>query len=203
MMRRFATRLLLAVAAILLLAGGVVWWLRPAAPAGNLEGAAIGGPFTLVDEAGRTVRWDDFRGRHVLLYFGYSFCPDVCPVDTAKLAAGLKAFEAAEPKRAADVQPLFITVDPARDTPAVLAEYTAAFHPRLLGLTGPEEAIAGTLAAFRVYARKAPGATGGSYLVDHLAVIYLFDRDGRPIAFLPGPEATPAAVVAMLEAHAT
>ncbi|WP_448585996.1 SCO family protein [Thermaurantiacus sp.] len=189
------------LAVLALAAGGLAACREARAPAGNLEGASIGGPFTLTAETGARVRWDDFRGRFRLVYFGYSFCPDVCPVDTANLAAGLRRFEELAPQRAAAVQPLFITVDPARDTAPVLAEFTAAFHPRLLGLTGSEAEIAEVLKSFRVYARKVPGATEGSYLVDHLAVVYLFDRAGQPVAFLPGPEAQPEKVAALLEAH--
>ncbi len=176
--------------------------LRPAGGArGNLEGSAVGGEFRLIDETGRPTRWSDFAGRWRLVYFGYTFCPDVCPVDAANLGAGLAAFEKAAPARGAKVQPLFITVDPARDTPAALAEFTASFHPRLVGLTGSKEAIAETLKAFRVYARRVEGATEGSYLVDHMAVVYLFDPEGRPVAFLAGPDATPEAVTGLLEAH--
>lgn len=196
---------ILPLAAILLVAAALAAAfvvLRPESRArGNLEGSSIGGEFSLTDETGRPTRWSDFAGSWRLVYFGYTFCPDVCPVDTANMAAGLAAFEKAEPERGARVQPIFVTVDPARDTPAVLAEFTASFHPRLLGLTGSEEAIAATLKAFRVYARRVEGASAGSYLVDHMAVIYLFDPDGRPVAFLAGPDATPEAVAAMLDAQ--
>lgn len=195
----------LPILAILLVAAALavaLALLRPSGSVrGNLEGSAIGGEFALVDETGRPRRWSDFAGQWRLVYFGYTFCPDVCPVDTANLAAGLAAFEKAAPARGQRVQPIFITVDPARDTPAALAEFTAGFHPRLLGLTGSEAAIAETLKAFRVYARRVEGATEGSYLVDHMAVVYLFDPDGRPVAFLAGPDAAPQAVTAMLEAH--
>ncbi|WP_448579729.1 SCO family protein [Thermaurantiacus sp.] len=178
---------------------GLLVWRPALGPRGNLEGAAIGGEFSLVDERGQQRRWSDFAGQWRLVYFGYTFCPDVCPVDTAHLASGLKAFEKASPRRAARVQPLFITVDPARDTPAALAEFTDNFHPRLLGLTGSEEEIAATLKAFRVYARRVEGASKDSYLVDHMAAIYLFAPDGAPVAFIPGPEASPQAVEAMLD----
>lgn len=176
--------------------------LRPGGSArGNLAGSAIGGEFSLVDETGRRVTWSGLAGQWRLVYFGYTFCPDVCPVDAANLGAGLALFEKEAPRRAATVLPLFITVDPARDTPDALRAFTANFHPRLLGLTGSEEEIAATLKAFRIYAKKVPGASEGAYLVDHMAVIYLFDPEGRPVAFLAGPEAKPEAVRAMLAAH--
>ncbi len=170
-------------------------------PKGNLEGASIGGDFALVDETGRPVTSASFDGRWRLMYFGYTFCPDVCPVDTANLANGLKQFEAKDPARAARVQPLFVTVDPARDTPEVLAEYTRTFHPRLVGLTGTPEEVDAALKTFRIYARRAEGGSDDGYLVDHTAVVYLFDPQGAPVQFIAGPEARPEAVAAMLEAH--
>jgi protein SCO1/2 len=190
--------LLLLAAAVLAL--GAFWLLRPAAaPEGNLAGSAVGGPFTLVDETGRAVTSDTFRGQWRLMYFGFTFCPDVCPVDTAKLAQGLTAFEAADPARAKHVQPIFVSVDPERDTPAALAEFTDSFHPRLLGLTGSRAQVDAALKTFRIYASKVPGATPGSYNFDHLAVIYLMDPEGRPVQFIAGSTATPEAITAMLQ----
>jgi len=192
---------LLLVALIVL---GAMLFLRPAAaPQGNLSGSAVGGPFTLVDETGRAVTSDSFKGQWRLMYFGFTYCPDVCPVDAANVGAGLAGFEAANPKAAATVQPLFVTVDPERDTPAVVAEFTANFHPRMLGLTGSREQIDAALKTFRVFASKVPGVTEGSYTYDHLAIIYLMDPDGRPVAFIAGPTATPEAVQAMLERFVT
>src|SRR6185369_14158786 len=100
-----------------------------------LKGARIGGPFALVDQNGRTVRDSDFAGRYRLVYFGYSYCPDVCPTDLQSIGQAMRQFEKSDPGRAAEVQPIFITVDPERDTPPVLKAYVAAFHPRLIGLT--------------------------------------------------------------------
>jgi protein SCO1/2 len=166
---------------------------------GNLEGSTIGGDFSLVDERGRPVTSASFDGMWRLMYFGFTFCPDVCPVDTANMARGLRAFEGADPDRGARVQPLFVTVDPERDTPEALAEFTDAFHPRLLGLTGTREQVDAALSTFRIYARRAEGGTEDGYLIDHMAVVYLFDPDGRPVHFIAGPEARPEAVAAMLE----
>jgi protein SCO1/2 len=168
-------------------------------PAGNLDGAAIGGDFALVDERGRPVTSASYDGQWRLMYFGFTYCPDVCPVDAAKLGQGLRAFEASHPDAAARVQPLFVTVDPERDTPTALAEFTDNFHPRLVGLTGTPAQVEAALKAFRVYARRVPGATEGSYSYDHLAVFYLLDPEGRPVEFLAGPTATPEAIAAMLE----
>ena len=106
-----------------------------------LAGAAIGAEFTLTGEDGDPVSWSDFDGQYRTLYFGYTYCPDVCPVDTQRAMAGLKAFEQANPELGAQIQPLFVSVDPQRDTPEVLAEFTDAFHPRLIGMTGSKEQI--------------------------------------------------------------
>jgi protein SCO1/2 len=99
------------------------------APAGEppLAGAKIGGPFELVDSAGKTVRWSDFDGKYRMIYFGYAYCPDVCPLDVQRMMQGYARFKQAEPALAAQVQPLFVTIDPERDTPAVVGEFAAAF----------------------------------------------------------------------------
>ena len=170
-----------------LLGGTLVWRALGGQAAGGerppLEGAAIGGPFTLVDEDGRTVTDRSFAGKWRLIYFGYTFCPDVCPNDMQALAQGFRAFEAAEPARAAKLQPIFVTIDPARDTPAVGKTFTDAFHPRFLGLTGAPAQVDAALKAYRVYATRRPG-NGDAYLMDHSAIAYLMDADGRPVSFL-------------------
>jgi protein SCO1/2 len=200
--RSQASRLPLVLLVLALVAAGAFWLLRPGTldqAQGNLSGSAVGGPFTLVDETGRTVTSESFAGKWRLMYFGFTYCPDICPTDAAKLAAGLKLFEAKHPEAAAKLQPLFLTVDPERDTPAVVAEFTDSFHPRLLGLTGSRAQVDAALKAFRVYASRQEGVTPGSYTYDHLAVFYLMDPDGRPVQFLAGPTATPEAIAAMLE----
>jgi protein SCO1/2 len=149
-----------------------------------LAGAAIGGPFTLVDQNGRTVTDKDFAGRYRIVYFGYTHCPDVCPTDLATISQALSLFEKSDPKRAARVQPIFITVDPARDTPAELKEYLRAFHPRLLGLTGTPAQVAAAEKAFVVYAQKGDVQPGGGYAMDHSRQIVLQDPAGKPLALL-------------------
>jgi len=163
-------------------------------PAGDapLAGAKIGGGFTLTDQNGARVSDAQFAGKYRLIYFGYSFCPDICPTTLQKTIAGLKTFEQAAPERAAKVQPIFITVDPKRDTPAVLKSYVAAFSPRLIGLTGSEAEIAAVAKEYAVYykTQKAEGAS--EYLVDHSSVPMLFGPGGEPIAILAvdkGPDA--------------
>lgn len=158
---------------------------QPGAEKPPLAGAQMGGPFTLVGEDGRAVSEDEFKGKYRLIYFGYTFCPDVCPVDMQKLMLGLKAFERSDPTRGERVQPLFITVDPERDTPAALASFTRAFHPRLIGLTGSPEAIAKTARAYGVYYQKSPGSTPGTYLVDHSRSATLYGPNGEPLALIP------------------
>ncbi|WP_188237784.1 SCO family protein [Sphingopyxis sp. LK2115] len=155
----------------------------PAAP--PLEGARIGGPFTLTDQNGRTVRDSDFAGQYRLIYFGYSFCPDICPVDLQKLMRGLAQFEQADAARGARVAPLFITVDPARDTPEALKPFVARYHPRLLGLTGTPDQIAAAAKAFVVTYNKVPGSAPDRYLMAHSQLAFLMDPDGKPLALLP------------------
>lgn len=154
----------------------------PAAEA-PLAGAAIGGPFELVDKTGKTVRWSDFDGKYRIVYFGYTYCPDACPFDMQRLVKGYNAFKQAEPELAAQVQPIFISVDPDRDTPAIVGEFTAAFSKDLLGLTGTPEQVDKAAKAF--VAPYAKVETGDSYLMDHPRIAYLMGRKGEPIALLP------------------
>lgn len=150
-----------------------------------LAGATIGGDFALTDSKGQTVRWDDFAGKYRVVYFGYTFCPDVCPTDMQRVAQGLKELKADDPAKAAKIQPLFITLDPERDTQDVVGEFTAAFSPDIIGLTGTPEQIAAAAKAFKVFYAKGEAAPGGGYLVDHSNITYLFGPDGAPIATLP------------------
>ncbi|WP_449474525.1 SCO family protein [Sphingobium chungangianum] len=152
---------------------------------GDLAGARIGAPFTLTDQDGKKVRWDDFKGKYRLVYFGYSYCPDVCPLDLQHIMQGFSQFEKADAKRAAKVQPIFISVDPERDTPAVLKAYVAAFHPKLIGLTGTPEEIAKVEKDFVVIANKEQAKGDSEYLVSHTRTPYLFGPDGQPVALVP------------------
>ena len=169
-------------------------------PAGGppLAGAAIGGPFELVDSAGKTVRWSDFDGKYRVLYFGYAYCPDVCPLDVQRMMQGYARFKEAEPALAAQVQPMFVTIDPARDTPAVVGEFARAFSTDLLGLTGTPEQVDKEAKAFAVYYQKGEESAGGGYLMDHSRAAYLMGRKGEPIATLPVDE-SPEAVATELE----
>lgn len=150
-----------------------------------LEGAAIGGDFTLTDKTGKTVRASDFKGRYTTLYFGYTFCPDVCPLDVQVLMQGYRRFAKAHPDEAAKVTPLFITIDPARDTPAVVGQFTAHFGKELVGLTGSDAQIAQIAKSYAVYYKKGAGSGPNTYLMDHSRAAYLMGPAGQPIALLP------------------
>jgi protein SCO1/2 len=162
------------------------------ASAAPLAGAAIGGPFTLVAPDGKTVRWQDFAGRYRIVYFGYTFCPDACPLDLGKMMQGFALFAKAQPALADKIQPMFITIDPARDTPKIMGEYTASFSPRLLGLTGSQAAIDQAAKAFRVYYAKGDKTPGGGYLMNHSRVALLMGPQGEPISMLPVDQDPPA-----------
>ena len=164
------------------------------APAGEppLAGAAIGGPFELVNSAGETVRWSDFAGKYRIVYFGYTYCPDVCPLDVQHLMQGFARFEEAEPRLAAEVQPIFVSIDPVRDTPAKAGEFAAAFSEDLIGLTGTAEQVDAAAKAFGVYYAKGEDAGGSSYLMDHSRSAYLMGRQGEPIALLPADKGAEA-----------
>jgi cytochrome oxidase Cu insertion factor (SCO1/SenC/PrrC family) len=149
--------------------------LLAAAPMKAVGQALVGGPFTLTDHTGKRVTDQDFRGRTMLVYFGFTFCPDVCPSGLQVIAAALDMLG---PKADA-IAPLFITVDPERDTPQQLAQYVKSFHPRLIGLTGSPEEIAAVTKAYRVYVKKVedPKSTAG-YTIDHSAILYVMGPDG-------------------------
>jgi protein SCO1/2 len=149
-----------------------------------LKGARLGGPFSLTDQHGRTVSERDFAGSYRIVYFGFTHCPDVCPTDLMVIGQALTRFEKQDPGRAAKVQPLFITVDPERDTPVALKDYVRAFHPRLIGLTGTADQIARVAKAHGIYSAKVP-QPGGGYSMDHSRLAMLFGPQGEPIALLP------------------
>lgn len=136
---------------------------------------SIGGPFVLVDHRGETVTDETYHGRYPLIFFGFAFCPDICPTELANIAATMELLGPLEKR----VQPLMITVDPERDTPEILAGYVRAFHPRLIGLSGTPEQIAKVARAYRVYYAKSGGTGADDYLVDHSTFTYLMGPMGR------------------------
>jgi protein SCO1 len=161
--------------AILLLAAGGYLFLSGSQPAA----LTVGGPFSLIDGDGKPVTDQTWRGKYLLVYFGYTYCPDVCPTTLTSVAAALDKLG----PKADQIQPLFITVDPKRDTPAVVKQYAAAFSPRLIGLTGTPEQIAVTAKEYRVYyAEHRTGPGPDDYSMDHSSVLYLMGPDGRFIA---------------------
>jgi len=155
----------------------------------------VGGPFTLTDQNGQKRSDSEFRGKLMIVYFGYTFCPDVCPADLMAITQALDALGAA----AEGVQPVFITVDPERDTP-LLKDYVAAFHPSLVGLTGSAEEIRKVANSYKAYYRKVPGERKGEYSIDHAGVIYLMGRDGEYLGFLP-PQTAPEKLTEVLRKY--
>ena len=177
----------------------------PAAIARRLfpvAGERIGGPFALVNQDGHAVTDASFAGRYRIVYFGYTFCPDVCPTDMQHLGAAMKLLDAQDPALARRIVPIFISVDPARDTPAVLRQFVTSFDPRMVGLTGSPDAIARVAKEYGVYYKKGE-ATPGGYMVDHSVAAYLMDPAGRPLALLPIESADPAPIAADIRRWAT
>jgi protein SCO1 len=141
------------------------------------QASAVGGPFKLIDQNGRTVTEQDMKGKPFLVFFGFTHCPDVCPTTLFDISEVLRKLGPDADRAVA----LFVTVDPERDTPEVMKRYLSSFDPHLRGLTGEEAAVAGVIKAYRAYAKKVPNPDG-SYTMDHTALVYLMDKDGRFVA---------------------
>jgi protein SCO1/2 len=183
----------LGVAALLLLTGGYLWLLGGTTP----RPASIGGPFQLTADNGQAVTDRSYAGRYLLVYFGYSSCRDVCPATLSAVGDAMDALGA----QAGRVQPLFITVDPHRDTPAVLARYVAHFTPLLVGLTGTPRQLRQVQLEYRVTSIAHTDDAGTvDYTVDHSSVLYLIGPDGRFLAPIPADE-TGAAMAAAIAKH--
>ena len=171
------------LAAVLILGTGAFFWLS-----GGGSASLVGGPFVLQDGNGKQVTDRDFRGKYMLVYFGYTFCPDVCPTTLNEISEALDHLGA----KADKLQPIFITVDPKRDTPAVVKQYAAAFTPKLLGLTGTADEIAKVANEYRVYyAEHRTGPGPNDYTMDHSSVLYLMGPDGQFIAPIRTDETGP------------
>ena len=175
----------LAIALALTVAACAPGATQPPLEQAPLAGAAIGGDFTLTGEDGKPVSWGDFAGKWRVVYFGFAYCPDICPTDLQRTSQGLKLYAQDHAALAKQIQPIFITIDPERDTPEVVAEFTDAFSKDLIGLTGTPEQIAATAKAFGVYFAKGEVNAQGAYMMDHSNVTYLFDPQGNPVAMLP------------------
>jgi cytochrome oxidase Cu insertion factor (SCO1/SenC/PrrC family) len=156
---------------------------------------SVGGPFTLTDHTGKQRSDAEFRGKLMIVYFGYTFCPDVCPTDLMSITQALDALGPG----ARDVQAVFITIDPERDT-KVLADYVFAFHPSLIGLTGAPEEIRNIANAYKAFYVKVPDERSGEYSIDHTGVIYLMGRNGEYLGFMP-PQTTPDRLIEILRKH--
>lgn len=148
-----------------------------------LQGARIGGPFELTDQHGQTKRESDFAGKWRILYFGYTFCPDICPTDMLKLGQALKLIEKQDKRVSAKLAPIFISVDPERDTPEVIKTFVGQFHPSFTGLTSDVDTLTRVARDYAVVFRKEPA--GDSYLIGHTQIAYLMDAEGKPITSLP------------------
>ena len=168
----FAT---LALLAALLVAVTAYYFSGPIQTATGTGTALVGGPFTLTDQNGRKVSEKDFLGKYMLVFFGYTYCPDVCPTELQVMSAALDSLGA----KADVVQPVFISVDPERDTPEVLKQYVGNFHPRLMGLTGTPEEIASVAKTYRVFFGRVENSGSDTYLMDHSTIMYLMDPQGK------------------------
>jgi cytochrome oxidase Cu insertion factor (SCO1/SenC/PrrC family) len=167
-------------------AGGAIWNLSAhesgAGHVAQIQFAQLGGPFTLTDQTGHRRGSADFRGRYVLLYFGYTNCPDVCPTTLTEMADALARLG----PKAARIVPVFVTIDPARDRPSVLASYLHAFGPGFVGLSGSDAEIAKMAKEYRVYYARRP-VPGGGYAMDHSGEVYLLGPDGGLVTYYDPP----------------
>jgi protein SCO1/2 len=170
--RRLAIPLVALLFSLVALGVAAVLTLSPAGR--EAAASAIGGPFTLVNQDGRTVTERDFRGAPHLVFFGFTHCPDICPTKLFEISEVLRALG----DRGRNVRALLVSVDPARDTPEVLKSYIASFDERIVGLTGEQAAVDGMVKAYRAFARKAP-TKDGDYAMEHTSFVYLMDKEGR------------------------
>lgn len=161
---------------MLLTAGGWIGWNTWQGSQASTDGLEIGGPFSLTDQNSQSFTDADLKGRPTLLYFGYSYCPDVCPTSLLLMET---AVEILGPSAAQKVNIVFITIDPERDTPQLMKGFVPNFGPTIVGLTGSPDQIAAVARAYKVFYRKVPSRDDGPYLMDHSSIVYLLDRKGR------------------------
>jgi len=199
-MPRRITLLFALILLVLAIAIGGISLLMRAPTGGSGSGEAlVGGPFSLTDHTGKRVTEKDFAGRYMLIFFGYTFCPDFCPTELQVMTAAIDSMGEAGNA----IQPVFISIDPERDTPAVLASYVPNFGPRLIGLTGTPEEIAAVARAYRVYYGKAAKSDSQDYLMDHSTTIYLMGPDGRFVKHFNYTTDAPKLAVDLKEALTT
>jgi len=185
------------VLVIVVAVGAAAWFLLTPGTKSMAGGEAlVGGPFTLTDQHGAVVTEQDFAGSYMLIYFGYTYCPDFCPMSLSNMT---QALDLLAPEQAEQVVPILITVDPERDTVEQLAEYAPLFHPRLVALTGTPEETRQAAKAYRVYFSKAGNGDGSDYLMDHSTFIYLMGPDGKYVRHF-SHSATPEEIAAGIAA---
>lgn len=191
--------MLLGVCLGLLLVPGALDRVLPKGAIRSIGEATVGGPFTLTDHNGRRVTEQEWRGKYMLIFFGFTFCPDVCPTALQVTAAALDKLGS----KADRVVPLFISVDHERDTPETMARYVSSFHPRLVGLTGSADEIAAVARAYRVYYKKTKDEkSAAGYTIDHSSIVYLMGPDGKFVTHFThttSPDAMAAALLRNLK----
>ena len=189
--------LVAALLAVLVVCGVLLYQLYQRSFGGEAGGEAlIGGPFELTDQDGNPVTDQTFKAKLMLVYFGFTFCPDACPTALGVMSAAVDKLDVAADR----VVPIFITVDPDRDTPQVMKDYVSNFSPRLVGLTGTPEQIAKAAKAYRVFYQKASGSGPDDYVMDHTLLIYLMDGDGKYLTHF-GPDVTPEQMAEEIRKH--
>ena len=176
MPRSTVSIIVLAIVTLSLIALGSALLMRDAGPVtGQASGTAlVGGPFEMINQDGETVTDADFRGRHMLIFFGFTYCPDICPLTLEIVGAALDELGPLSNQ----IQPIFVSVDPDRDTPDILQDYLSHFGDNFVGLTGSPEQVANMLSAYRVYAAKTGDVDSGDYSMNHSTIIYLMAPDG-------------------------
>jgi len=177
------------VAAIAIAAGATALWMGLPSRAPVQSSPTIGGPFTLVDDTGAQVTEAALKGKPTVMYFGYTFCPDVCPTTLTDLAQWMQLLG----PDADRLNYVFVTVDPEHDTPKVMHDYVSAFDPRIRGFTGTSDQIAKIASEYRIYYKRIPTSDGG-YVMDHTSILYLMDANGKSVGSILYQEETPSAV---------
>jgi protein SCO1 len=162
------------IAGLVLCVGAIALIEGRSAGTGTVQAAAIGGPFNLIDQDGHSFSDRDLKGKTFLVFFGFTHCPDVCPTTLFEISEIMRTLGPEADRTAA----LFISVDPERDTPEAMKDYLSSFDPHLRGLTGDAASLAAVAKAYRVYYKKVP-LEGGDYTMDHTAIVYLMDKEGR------------------------
>lgn len=189
--------LLLGLLGVLLAVGAQVRLIQlksGAVSSGPVAGARVGGPFTLIDHVGAARDESMIAGRYAMIYFGFTYCPAICPTELQKMA---RAMDDAGPA-GESIVPVFVSIDPERDTPEVMARYVAQFHPRLIGLTGTQEQVDVAAEAYKVFARKAEDPSLSEYTMDHTSYIYFIGPDGTLLGIY-GLTSTPAEIAADIQ----